>query len=86
LGNIYFIPEYTVNLVSIFQLNTELIVFDLEISCLKLFNKTEILCTIIQIYCYYIFNIILKTKSEFIEFTEYNNYLILNLLEYQLLV
>jgi hypothetical protein len=86
LRNIYFILEYTVNLVLIFQLNIKVIIFNLEILYLKLFSKTEILYTIIQIYCYYIFNIILKTKSEFIEFTEYNNYLILDLLKYQLFV
>jgi hypothetical protein len=84
LRNIYFILEYTVNLVSIFQLSIKTIVFNLEISCLKLFNKTEIFYTIIQIYYYYILDIISKTKTEFVKFTEYNNYLILNLLKYQL--
>ena len=86
LGNVYFIPEYTVNLVSTFQLSTDSIVFDLKVPCLRLFGKTEILCIVTQIDRYYILDTIPKSKSEFIEFTGYNNYLILDLLEYQLLL
>ena len=86
LENVYFILEYTINLVLIFQLSLYIIIFNLEILCLKAFSIIDILCTVTQIYCYYTLNAILKFKSEFIEFIEYNNYLILDLLEHQLLI
>ena len=86
LGNVYFIPRCTVNLVLTFQLSTKSIVFDSKIPCLKQFGKTKILCTVTQIHRYYTLDAIPKTKSEFMEFTRYDNYLILDPLEHQLLV
>ena len=82
LENVYFILEYTINLVLIFQLSIYTIVFDLEILCLKAFGIIDILYTVTQIYCYYTLDVIPKSKSEFIEFIGYDNYLILDLLEY----
>src|SRR6266536_317178 len=79
-------PEYTVNLVSTFQLSTDTIRFDSEILCLKAFGITDILCAVTQIHCHYALDAIPKSKSEFMEFTGHDNYLILDPLEYQLLI
>src|SRR6266487_6526587 len=79
-------PEYTVNLVSTFQLSTDAIRFDSEILCLKAFGTTDILCAVTQIHRHYTLDAIPKSKSEFIEFIGCDNYLILDLLEHQLLL
>ena len=46
LENVYFILEYTVNLVFTLQLGMDLITFNLEIPCLKAFGLLKVLCFI----------------------------------------
>jgi hypothetical protein len=86
LENVYFIPECTVNLVSTFQLSLHAIAFDSEIPCLKAFGTTDILCAVTPIHRHYALDAIPKFKSEFMEFTGHDNYLILDPLEHQLLI
>jgi hypothetical protein len=85
LKDVYFILNCTVNLVSTFQLSTNLIAFDSEIPCLKAFSLTEALCSISQINCHYVLDTMPSPKSAFMEFID-STYLILSLLEHSLLL
>jgi hypothetical protein len=85
LENVYFIPECTVNLVSTSQLGMDSIAFDSETPCLKAFGLTKVFCSISQINCYYVLNVVPRPETAFIESIDLI-YLILSLLEHSLLL
>jgi len=85
LENVYFILECIVNLVFMLQLGIDLIAFNSETPCLKAFGLTKVFCSISQINCYYVLNIVPRLETAFIESIDLI-YLILSLLKHSLLL
>jgi hypothetical protein len=85
LENVYFIPECIVNLVSMSQLGIDSIAFNSETPCLKAFSSTEVLCSISQINCHYVLNVVPRPETAFMESID-PIYLILSLLKHSLLL